>query len=548
MTCCSPRSHIVDSRFFSAGYATEEARQVFCDLRRLQRWLDVEVALAESQAELGVVPEAAARELKDTARLDLFDLEAIKADRERTGHSLIPLLNAWQRVASPEAGKYIHFGATTQDIQDTAQTLEIRDILAIVTRDSAAIIRQLAGLAEQYRDLVMIARTHGQQALPITLGAKMAVWLDEMLRNGERLRTCRQSVLASQLFGGVGTMAAFGPQGFALLERFSARLGLAAPLCCWQTARDRLAEMLSTLAILTGTLGKIANEICQLARDEIGELEEPFHMGKIGSTTMPHKRNPELCEQVVVLARLVRNKAGLGFDTLINEHERDYRAVRLEWVAITDASLYTCGALSLMQAILQNLIVHEERIRQNVGQAAGLIATEALMFRLAEKMGKQAAHQLLYEISMEARSPTKNLVLDSGSARRSTDLPLVELLAARPEINSIFTLADLREAIGERRDVPIDPIDERDLARHPIGGNEPAPSDKSEDGNREFGVGGRRSFAIIGDLARFPEPRDVGRGLGVPARAFVAARGFERELIDGDRGADEARMGGRTLK
>jgi adenylosuccinate lyase len=392
-------------------------------------------------------------------------LAAIKADRERTGHSLIPLLNAWQKVAPSEASQYIHFGATTQDIQDTAQTLEIRDVLAIVSRDTATIISQLAALAERYRDLVMIARTHGQQALPITLGAKIAVWLDEMLRNGERLRACRETGLVSQLFGGVGTMAAFGGQGMELLDRFSVRLGLAAPLCSWQTARDRLAELLSTLALLTGTLGKIGNEICQLSRDEIGELEEPFHMGKIGSTTMPHKRNPELCEQVVVLARLVRNKAALGFETLISEHERDYRAVRLEWVALADASLYACGALALMQAILGNLIVHEERIRQNVAQAAGLIATEALMFRLAEKMGKQAAHQLLYEISMEARDPTRNLVLDSTSARRCTDLPLIELLAARSEINSIFTTEELRRAIDPGRHVGLaGPLTDRVVA------------------------------------------------------------------------------------
>lgn len=437
MTCFSPRSHIVDSRFFSGGYTTAEARHVFCDFRRLQRWLDVEVALALSQAELGTIPESAARELAEKARLDLFDLEAVKADIAKTGHSLIPLLNAWQNIVSPEAGKYIHFGATTQDIQDTAQSLEIKDILVIVQRDTNDIIQKLAGLAEKYRDLVMIARTHGQQALPITLGAKIAVWLDEMTRNGDRLQSCRERVLVSQLFGGVGTMAAFGDKGLELLNSFSSRLGLDVPQCSWQAARDRLAEMLSTMAILAGTLGKIANEICQLARDEIGELEEPFHMGKIGSTTMPHKRNPELCEQVVVLAKLVRNNASLGFDALINEHERDYRAVRLEWAAITDASLYICGALSLMQSILENLIVHEERIRQNVNRAASLIATEALMFRLAEKMGKQAAHQLLYEISMQARS----------ASRQNVDRPLIELLAAHPDINSLFTHDELRKAI-----------------------------------------------------------------------------------------------------
>jgi len=447
MTCLTPRSHIVDSRFFSSGYTTDEARQVFCDLRRLQRWLDVEVALAASQAELGAIPQSAAHELAQTARLDRLDLAAIKADRAKTGHSLIPLLNAWQGITPPEARKYIHFGATTQDIQDTAQVLEIKDILIILERDTTHIIRQLAGLAERYRDLVMIARTHGQQALPITLGAKIAVWLDEMVRNGNRLHDCRQRVLVSQLFGGVGTMAAFGEQGLELLNRFSDRLGLAAPLSSWQTARDRLAELLSTMAVLTGTLGKIANEICQLARDEIGELEEPFHMGKIGSTTMPHKRNPELCEQVVVLARLVKHNASLGFETLINEHERDYRAVRLEWAALTDASLYSCGALSLMRAILENLIVHEDRIRQNVNQAASLIATEALMFRLADKMGKQAAHQLLYEISMAARSSYRRATGREGADRRITDRPLLDLLAEHPEIKSICTMDDLQKAI-----------------------------------------------------------------------------------------------------
>jgi adenylosuccinate lyase len=435
MTCTQARSHITDSRFFHGGYTTAEARRVFCDLRRLQRWLEVEAALVASQAELGAIPASAAQELRETARLDLLDHEAIIRDIRDTGHSLIPLLNAWQNITSPEARQYIHFGATTQDIQDTAQSLEIKEILTIIARDTDLIIDHLAGLARKYRELVTIARTHGQQALPITLGAKIAVWLDEMTRNAGRLQSCRERVPTSQLFGGVGTMAAFGDQGIELLNRFSSRLGLTAPLCSWHTARDRLAEMLSTMAILAGTLGKIANEICQLARDEVREIEEPFHMGKIGSTTMPHKRNPELCEQVVVLARLVKNNASLGFEALINEHERDYRAIRLEWVAVTDTSLYVCGALSLMNAILKNLIVHEERIGQNVDSAASLIATEALMFRLAEQMGKQPAHQLLYEVSMEAR----------GTGR-----PLIELLAARPEVAGIFTQAALQKATDPR--------------------------------------------------------------------------------------------------
>ena len=174
MTCSSTcRSHITDSGFYRGGYTTDEARQVFCDLRRLQRWLDVEVALVQCQAELGIVPDEAARELKKTARLELLDLESVQEDIARTNHSLIPLLNGWQEKTTPESGKFIHYGATTQDIQDTAQSLEIMDIFTIVQRDTAKIISQLSGLAKQYRDLVMIGRTHGQQALPTTFGAKI---------------------------------------------------------------------------------------------------------------------------------------------------------------------------------------------------------------------------------------------------------------------------------------------------------------------------------------------------------------------------------------
>ena len=355
--CKSLRSHIVDSRFYRSGYSTEESRMIFCDFRRLQRWLDVEIALATSQATLGMIPLSAAEELAQTAQLTQLDLNEINSSIKSTGHSLIPLLSAWQKVTSPESAGYIHFGATTQDIQDTAQSIEIKEVLAIITRDLSSIIKELIDLARRTRSLVIVGRSHGQHALPTTLGLKVAVWLDEMIRNGERLRECKKRVLVSQLFGGVGTMAAFPGQSLELLSEFSKRLRLSTPRTAWHASRDRLAELLSFMAILAGGLGKIANEICQLARNEICELEEPFHFGKIGSSTMPHKRNPELCEQVVVLSKLIKNQASSGFDGLINEHERDYRAVRLEWVSIPESSLMLCSALSLVKSILKNQLV-----------------------------------------------------------------------------------------------------------------------------------------------------------------------------------------------
>ena len=423
---------------------------MFCDQRRLQRWLDVEAALASSQAKLGLIPTSAAERLLATAHLELLDCEEIKKGIAATGHSLIPLLDQWQITAGLEAARFIHFGATTQDIQDTAQSLEISDITVIIDRDLDQLIAELSRLTARYRDQVIVGRTHGQHALPTTLGLKMAIWLDEILRHAQRFNECRNRILVSQLFGGVGTMDALGENRQELLEDFSSRLGLTPPNTAWHTSRDRIAEFISFLALLTGSMAKIANEICQLAKNETGELEEPFHMGKIGSTTMPHKRNPELCEQVVVLSRLVKAAAAVGLDGLVNEHERDYRAVRLEWVGLVDASLYSCGALNLLLTILKGLIVHPERIRKNLETSACLISTEALMFVIGDKIGKQAAHKLIYEVSMEAHN--KNVVLS-------------DLLIRHPDIKGSFSEAELKKAID-----PVQHIGSaREQADHMVG-------------------------------------------------------------------------------
>ncbi|MBW2467250.1 MAG: adenylosuccinate lyase family protein [Deltaproteobacteria bacterium] len=429
---CEPKSHIVESQFYSGGYTTSEARKIFCDRYRYQRWLDVEAALALAQADLGIIPEWAAKNINEKAHLRYINLDAVKEGLKVSSHSLLPLLGALQQACDDGAGQFIHFGATTQDIQDTAQSLEIRDVLTIVTRDLSSITQQVMELAERCMDMVTIGRTHCQHALPMTMGLKMAVWLDEMWRNFERLEALRERVLVSQLFGGVGTTDAFADKGFVLLTKFSERLGLAPPLTAWHASRDRIAEFLATMAIIAGTLAKIADEIRCLARNETGELEEPFQMGKIGSSTMPHKRNPEMCEQVVVLAKLIKANAGLGFEGILNEHERDYRTVRLEWVTVTDTSHFICGLLSLMKEIMKGLIIHEHRIRQNVDRAATLISTEALMFFLGETIGKQTAHQIIYETAMKAKE---------------TNQPLLDLLMVRKEIAGKFKREDLEKTI-----------------------------------------------------------------------------------------------------
>ena len=430
--CTQARSQIADSRFYAQNYTTEEARQIFCDVYRYQRWLEIESCLAHSQAELGIIPGWAAEEIGRKAHLKNLDLRSVQEGIRETNHSLVPLLRALEQVCKNGAGEFIHYGATTQDIQDTGQVLEIRDAMEVLERDLRRILLRLVDLAQRYRDTVMVGRTHCQHALPMTLGLKIAVWVDEVYRNLERLQDCKKKVLVAQLFGGVGTMAPWGEKGIDLLSMFSEKLTLKPPLVAWHVSRDRFAEFLSTLAMITGTLGKIADEIRTLAHSEIGEFEEPFHMGKLGSSTMPHKRNPEMCEQVVVLTKLVKAQAMLGFEGLIHEHERDSRVLRLEWVTIVDACLFACGALNLMSAILEGLVIHEDRIAAHVKRSASLICTEALMFVLGKKLGKQTAHRILYEVSQQAYQEER---------------PLVEILSSHPIISRELNRDEIQNAL-----------------------------------------------------------------------------------------------------
>ncbi len=436
MAPCDPVSHITDSRFYASGYSTPEAKRVFCDLYRYQRWLDVEAVLAEAQALVGIIPSKAAEDIRSAADIRRMDLEFIKRQLQVTNHSLMPLLSALSKVCPGPSRRFIHFGATTQDIQDTALVLEIRDIVEIIHRDLLLILHRVADLSERYKELVIIGRTHTQDALPMTLGLKMAGWLDELWRNEKRLREMKGRLLVSQLFGGVGTMDAFGHRGIQLLEIFSERLGLLPPFTSWHNSRDRLSEFLNTVSLISGALARIAEEIRSLSRSGIGEMEEPFHMGKLGSSTMPHKRNPEICEQVVVLSKLVKANALLGMEGLVNEHERDYRSVRLEWVTIADSAQFVCAALSFMKHVLKNLIVHEDKIFENVSSAAHLISTEALMFYLGEKIGKDKAHALIYHASMKA-AESKGEFLD--------------ILFERSEINDSFSKEELRRVLNPEK-------------------------------------------------------------------------------------------------
>lgn len=404
MECRHERGHIVDSVFHGDGYATPESRAIFCDVCRLRRWLEVEGALALAQAEVGLIPDTAAREIAVAAEAlgRAPDLDALAAEIHRTGHSLVPLLRALQARCGGAAGELVHLGATTQDIQDTAQSLELRQVYDAVERDVSGLLEALAPLARAHARQLMLGRTHGVPALPMTFGLKVAGWLDALMRDQERLREARERVLVAQLFGGVGTQAGFQGRGPAPLACFARRLGLSAPHIGWHVSRDRLAELVSNLAILCATLARIADEVRTLSRPEIGELRLGWAPEQVGSSTMPHKRNPEGCEQVVALSRLVRAKLPLMLDAMVLEHERDYRGTRLEWAVLADASHHALAALALVSAVVQGLEVDAQRMEANARAHREGICTEALMLALAPSLGKQSAFERVRALSGQA--------------------------------------------------------------------------------------------------------------------------------------------------
>ncbi len=393
-------AHIVDSRIFGRMWATEEMRALFTDEGRTQSWLEILAALARSQAELGIVPAAAAEHIAERASVELIDLDRFAAGNEQTSHSTLGLIWAVQEKLEPFAREWFYLGATVQDVTDTWTGLIMRRVGELVARDVLRIERALVEAAAQHRDTVMLGRTHGQPGLPITYGFKAAVWAAELRRHRERLEQARPRLAVGQLCGAAGTVSSSGEEGLELQRRFCARLGLSAPDMTWLTARDRVAEFTVLLAMITGTIAKIGNEVYNLQRPEIAELSEGEAADPVGSITMPHKRNPELSEQLGSVGRIVRAAAALALEGMVHEHERDGAAWKTEWSFLPEACLATSASLSIGAGLAEGLEPDPERMRRNVDDQRGYVMSEAVMAALAERLGKGAAHEVVYEVAM----------------------------------------------------------------------------------------------------------------------------------------------------
>ena len=394
--------HPMAYKLFGDKFATREMKAVFDELNYVQKILDVEVALAEAEGELGLIPAAAVPLIREQAKAEKIDLGQVAEVQKKAGHYLVSVLKVLEKNCPQESGQFIHFGATTQDVIDTATVLLIREALAIMKKDLQAILTASLSLAKRYKETVMAGRTHGVHAVPITFGFKVAVWAVEVARHLERLKEMEPRLLVGNLTGAVGTFASFGPKGREVQERVMAKLGLGRPLICWHASRDHLAELVNWMAMSGSTLAKVANEIRVLMKPEFGEVEEPIAEGTVGSSTMPHKRNPNLSEETMALAKLLRSHAGTMLEAMETEHERDAGTWRCEFLILPESCLIFSAVLRNIRQILEDLIVHPERMRKNLDLTQGLIMSETFMFALGEKIGKQKAHDVVYDLSMQA--------------------------------------------------------------------------------------------------------------------------------------------------
>ena len=431
---------VLESRIFGSMFAEEEATRIFGDDALVNLWCEVEVALASAEAEEGVIPQEVARTIRERIVAQRVDMDRLRRETALVGYPILPLVHILEEMVGDEAGEYLHWGATTQDIMDTALALQLGQLRELVATRLVRLGDSLVAILEQYGDLPMVGRTHGQHAVPITFGLKLAVWLDELGRHLDRWTELRERTGYGQLSGAAGTLASLGQAGPSVRERMCRHLNLKPPVIGWHTARDVVAEVASLLGLLAGTLGKMAAEVATLQRNEIAEVSEGFEPGRGSSSTMPQKRNPITSEVMVAQAAYVRQQVPLLTYAMTAVHERATGEWQLEWIVLPEIGVMSAGLLHNACSLVDNLGVHPQAMRRNLGLTQGLVVSENVMMKLAPFVGRQEAHRLLYRLSARAVEENRGLVdvlLECEEVTRHLDRA------------SLQTLVDPTEYLGE---------------------------------------------------------------------------------------------------
>jgi 3-carboxy-cis,cis-muconate cycloisomerase len=418
----------LDSAIFRDIFTTPAMREVFSDERRTAYYLEIEVALARAQSRLGIIPEKAAHEIERQCRIENIDLARLKQQTERIGYPILGVVQQIVGLCADGLGEWCHWGATTQDITDTAAIMQIRAALELVENDLEAIAAALADLSRRYRDTPMAGRSNLQQAVPLTFGFKTAALLGAMQRHRERLAQLRPRVLVGEFGGAVGTLASLGADGLKVQAAMMEELGLGQPDIAWHTVRDRIGEVACFLGLLTGTLGKISMDVKLLMQTEVAEVYEPFHEARGSSSTMPQKRNPISCLYIHSTVALVRQHVAALLEAAVTDHERSTGPWEIEWISLPEIFLLSSGALAQTKLLVSGLEVDADRMRANLDLTRGMIVSEAVMMGLGPHLGRQRAHDLVYDICRKVSA---------------TGVPLVELLAQNAEISKHLTRAEL---------------------------------------------------------------------------------------------------------
>jgi adenylosuccinate lyase len=424
-------------------------RGIFEEENRVQKLLEVEVALAWALAEVGDVPRKDAEKIGEMASLKYVKLSRVREIEREIKHDVASLVRALAEVCGSSGG-YVHLGATSYDIVDTANALQLKDALKLIEGRLNEFEEILIEKAAKYKNTVMVGRTHGQHALPITLGFKFAIWMREVTRHIERLRQCKERVLVGKMSGAVGTQAGLGEHALKIQELVMQKLGIkAADISTQIVQRDRHAELACMLALVASSLENFATEIRELQRPEIGELFEYFEVeAQVGSSTMPQKRNPELCERVCGLARIVRSLVIPALENVTTWHERDLTQSSTERFLLPETCILTDYLLFLMNNIVRSLRVDEKRMLQNIGLTQGRFMSEAVMIRLTRKgMNRQVAHELLRKLAVKSElenRPFRQVLLENKTiTRKLTKKEIDETLSPRNYLGTAVKQVEL---------------------------------------------------------------------------------------------------------
>ena len=415
----------------------------------MQRWLDVEAALARAEASLGMIPKEAAEEISRKAKVELLDMKKLEETQQQVWLPTVAFIRTFQSSCEGDAGQYIHLGATSQDLVDTAQILRLKDAYELVYQSLRQIEAGLLDMAEQYADTIMTGRTHAIHALPITFGYKVAIWAREIRRHIERLKECRKRLFVGQISGAVGTFSSFGEKGPKVQAlMLKKELGLGVPDICWQSSRDRLAEFANLLAMIAATLARIANEVHLLAATEIAEVSEPWRKGLVASSTMPQKRSPPVTETMVSLSKKMRYNAALMTEVMVVEHERDLNFMTQGLDALAESCIIMGELLTYAGNLVKGLVIYPERMKKNLYILGGLMLAEGVMLELGHKVGKQTAYSIIQEDAIKAMDE---------------NLEFKQVLLEDPRVNQYLSESDIDRILDPARYIGLAPQIARDM-------------------------------------------------------------------------------------